>query len=501
MKFTLSHNDRILTLVESEKVERGQLSKSLTKKLEYYNFLPMQVKKRWNGVISYFHQDKYVPSGLWMELRDIAKKYNFPIEIEGLRNLFFDIDGQEFKDYVDKKFEGSKMPPRGYQIDAAYKILKHNLCISELATSAGKSLIVFIVFSYLLDNKINKRCLMIVPTINLVIQAFEDFHEYNNGLKEENKTVLNIKQIHGGESKDFTMDQNIFVGTFQSLILFPDTFLHAFDVVCVDETHKAKAKTIQDIIGKCTNAVRKFGLTGTVPKKGTLDWLTLQAYLGPLVTEIKAKELQDAGFISKLFINVIEIHHEDKIKEGFDVVSSTIEDKARLLKMEQDTVIQSTKRKEIIKRVVNKCDGNQLVLFHRTSYGKELHKYLKENTDKDVYYIDGGVNKDVRNEIKHLMENGTDKVLVASYGTLSTGVSIKNIHYIHLTESFKSDVIIRQSLGRGLRLHKDKALLYVFDYTDVLRTTKKNLLYFHSKARQKIYDEQQFPYKIKEVRL
>jgi superfamily II DNA or RNA helicase len=280
----------MLTLTESEKVERGQLSKSLTKKLEYYNFLPQQVKKRWNGIISYFHQDKYVPSGLWMELSDIAKKYNFPIEIEGLRNLFYDIDGQEFKEYVNKKFEGSSMPPRDYQIESAYKILKHRLCISELATSAGKSLIVFIVFSYLLDNKINKRCLMIVPTINLVIQAFEDFHEYNNGLKEENKTKLEIKQIHGGESKDFTMAQNIFVGTFQSLILFPDTFLTAFDVVCVDETHRAKAKTIQDIIGKCINANRKFGLTGTVPKKGTLDWLTLQAYLGPLVTEIKAKD-------------------------------------------------------------------------------------------------------------------------------------------------------------------------------------------------------------------
>ena len=99
------------------------------------------------------------------------------------------------------------------------------------------------------------------------------------------------------------------------------------------------------------------------------------------------------------------------------------------------------------------------------------------------------------------MEKGTNKVLIASYGTLSTGVSIKNIHFIHLTESFKSDVIIRQSLGRGLRLHKDKAKLYVFDYVDILRTTKKNLLYFHGKARQKIYNEQKFPFKKKEVYL
>lgn len=507
MKFILSHNDRILTLIDGDRTEKGQLQKSLTKKLEYYNFLPKQVKAKWNGVISYFHQDKYVPSGLWMELRDIAKKYRYNIEIEGLRNLFYDLDFDEFQEWVDNKFEGATnkkgqiFEPRDYQVHSAYKIIKHKLSISELATSAGKSLIIYLVFSYLLEKGLTKRCLMIVPTINLVIQAFEDFHEYNSFLKEENRTPLEIKQIHGGESKEYTSDQNIFVGTFQSLVKFSDNFLSAFDTVCCDETHKVKAKSIQDILGRCHSANRRFGLTGTVPKAGTLDWLTLQAYLGPLITEIKAKELQDKGHISKLHINVIEIHHPEKIKESFDDIASTIEDKAKLLRMEQDTIIQNKKRIEIIKRVIDKCDGNQLVLFHRTSYGKDLYKYIKENTNKKVYYIDGSIDKNTRNEIKHLMEEGTDKVLVASYGTFSTGISVKNLHYLHLTESFKSDVIIRQSLGRGLRLHDDKAILQVFDYTDVLRTTKKNLVYFHGKARQKIYKEQGFPYKIKEIYL
>jgi len=507
MKFTLSHNNRILTLVDADRTEKGQLQKSLTKKLEYYNFLPNPVKAKWNGIISYFHQDKYVPSGLWMELREVAKKYRYDIEIDGLRNLFYDLEFNEFSEWVNSKFEdatdkkGEPFAPRDYQINSAYKILKYKLSISELATSAGKSLIIYIAFSYLLDKGLSKKCLMIVPTINLVIQAFEDFHEYNSFLKPNNKTLLEIKQIHGGESKEYTYDQNIFVGTFQSLVKFSDSFLSAFDTICCDETHKVKAKSIQDILGRCHSADRRFGLTGTVPKKGTLDWLTLQAYLGPLITEIKAKELQDKGHISKLFINVLELHHSDKIKESFDEITATIDDKSKLLRMEQDVIIQNKQRIEVIKRVVDKCKGNELVLFHRTVYGKDLYKYINENTNKKVYYIDGGVDKNARNEIKHLMEHGKDKVLVASYGTFSTGINVKNIHYIHLTESFKSDIIIRQSLGRGLRLHDDKAILYVFDYTDILRSTKKNLVYFHGKARQKIYKEQKFPYKIKEIYL
>ena len=499
MKFELSHNNKILTLTEASKVEIGQLKKSLTKKLEYYNFLPDQAKRNWNGIITYFHKDKFIPVGLWHEVRQIAEKYKFDIEIDGLKSIFFDIDRSELHEYLDKKFEGSNIQPRDYQIEASYKILKNMCSISELATAAGKSLIMYIVISYLIDNKLNNRFLIIVPTINLVIQAFEDFNEYNDNLKLENKTNLNIKQIHGGENKDFTMSQNIFVGTFQSLVNYDEKFLLAFDLVMVDETHRTKSKSIQDIIGKCHNSVRRIGLTGTVPKEGTLDWLTLQAYLGPLVTKVKAKELQDKGYISKILINIIEINHDINIKESFDTIHSNIEDRSKLLKMEQDSIISSRNRLEVIKRIAEKCSGNQLVLFHRTDYGKDIFKYLSKNTDKRVYYIDGGVDANSRNDIKKLMEDDSDKILVASFGTLSTGTNIRNIHYIHLTESFKSDVIIRQSLGRGLRLHNDKAKLIAFDYVDILRTTKKNLLYFHGKARQQIYNEQQYPYKIKEV--
>jgi len=85
---------------------------------------------------------------------------------------------------------------------------------------------------------------------------------------------------------------------------------------------------------------------------------------------------------------------------------------------------------------------------------------------------------------------------------MSTGVSINNIHNLYLIESFKSDVIIRQSIGRGLRMHKLKDKLWIFDFVDDLRIKGfKNYLYKHGEARRVIYDEQKFPYNIKKVDL
>ena len=511
MVFETTHEGKILTLVDATELERKQLSLSLTKKLETYNFLPPAVKRKWNGIISYFHKDKFVPIGLWKEIKYVAETYKFPLEITGLGDALFykDISREEFQEWIENKFEGSidskgkPFFPYDYQINTAYKILTNKICISELTTAAGKSLIIFICIAYFQEKELSKKFLMIVPSIDLVIQAYENFHEYNSFLTEKNKIPLNIKQIHGGEKKDFKASQNIHVSTFQSLGKFQNSYFKAFDTVIVDECHRTKSNTIRECISKCVNVERRFGLTGTTPKQGTLDSLTLQAYLGPTVIKITAEELQEMGTISEVEIAIVEFNYPEEIQKRFDLIRKDLkgEDKGKLLKIEQDFVIQYKPRIETISKIISKVQKNQLVLFHRQAYGKELKKYLEDNTDKEVYFIYGEIKKDDRVEIKKLMESGTNKVLVASYGTLSTGVNIKNIHNIHFTESFKSDVIVRQSIGRGLRTHKDKDKLRLYDYVDCLDSNKRSMLVNHSRVRKTIYKEQGFNYIIKKVSL
>lgn len=414
MKFEVTHGGKILTLVESTPLERKQLGLSLTKKLEYYKFLPQSIKSKWNGIITYFHNEKYVPIGLWNEVKEVAKTFKYELKVKGLEEIFYtETTFDEFNKWVEERFtdakndKGEVFYPRDYQIEAAYKIITNKYCSSELATSAGKSLIIFLSIAFLQEKELQKNFLMIVPSIDLVIQAYNDFNDYNSYLLAENRFPMNIKQIHGGEKKDFLATQNIHISTFQSLNNFENHYFLKWDCVIVDEMHKSKSQSIKEIIGKCINSTRRFGVTGTMPKEGTLDSLTVQAYLGPKVTDIKAKKLQDQGHIAGVKIAVLNIEYPEEVKERFDLIKKNVTDKSKLLKLEQDFVISSKKRLEVISGITSKIDKNQLILFHRQEYGKTVRDFLKENTDKEIYFIYGSTPKDERVEIINKMKENT----------------------------------------------------------------------------------------------
>jgi superfamily II DNA or RNA helicase len=281
-------------------------------------------------------------------------------------------------------------------------------------------------------------------------------------------------------------------------------YFDEFDTVIVDETHKAKSVSIKTILEKCENAERKFGLSGTIPKPGTLDRLTLMAYTGPVITSISADFLTKKGYITPCEVLVLEMDYaKPEVKDGFKTLfQRSEEDRKRLLNLEQNFAIQSDLRLEFITDMILKNKKNSLVLFFRIEYGNRIYDLLRQKTNRRVFYIDGSTDKGLRELQKAELEEGEGKILIASFGTFSTGINIKNIHTIYLTESFKSEVIIRQSIGRGLRKHKDKEKLIIVDFVDDFCDGRfKNYLYKHSLARQEIYREQKFPYSIKRANL
>lgn len=134
------------------------------------------------------------------------------------------------------------------------------------------------------------------------------------------------------------------------------------------------------------------------------------------------------------------------------------------------------------------------------SYGKNIYNKLKDISDNNtiVYYIDGQTKDSLREFYKKEMDkvDGKRRILVASYMTLSTGISINQIHNIFFTESFKSEKIIKQTIGRGLRLHKLKKVLYVIDFVDDFSIPGyKNYVLQQSNERKEIYNREKFPYK------
>jgi superfamily II DNA or RNA helicase len=154
---------------------------------------------------------------------------------------------------------------------------------------------------------------------------------------------------------------------------------------------------------------------------------------------------------------------------------------------------------------VSKCENNTLLLFHSIENGQRIFDKLKsEIDDKEFFYIDGEISGRKREEIKKQMEvtDGKTKVLVASFGTLGTGVSINAIFNVIFADSFKSEQIIIQSIGRGLRLHSDKDKVNIFDLVDIFdHNDMNNALYRHYKEREGFYEKRKYPYKIIKINL
>ena len=499
MNISLSDDKKFLIINSCTEHEYEQLKTSLTKKIEGWRFHPLVKKGVWNGEISFIKKNK-IPSGLWKEVVDICKEYDLEFSLNGITEIFDTVLTEDsFESWANDFFAKSDIKPRDYQISAAYKILKYRRCLAELATSAGKTLISFMVIAYLMEVLGKKKILMIVPNVSLVVQASGDFEEYN-----KQRVSLKIQQIYSGVK--IRPSSNIVIGTYQSLVKYDEDYFNQFDVVLIDETHKAKAASIQKITDKCWHCDYRFGLSGTIPKRGTVDRLSLMSALGPLVTQIKANYLQDEGHIAQC--KVIQFHMDYATVEqkgAFADLSKNSYDRQRLFGLEQNFINQDEKRLNFISQIINKCTSNSLVLFHKIDYGEKIYNKLKEVTNKKIYYVDGGVSSDLREEFKSRMEKNDDVIIVASYGTFSTGISIKNIHNIFFTESFKSEVIIRQSIGRGLRKHHAKDVVKIYDFIDDLRFKDEsvdwtNYTFRHGMERRKIYKEEKFPFEVHDIK-
>lgn len=174
--------------------------------------------------------------------------------------------------------------------------------------------------------------------------------------------------------------------------------------------------------------------------------------------------------------------------------------KAKMFSNEQNYIINNKARLDFVVNVISRIPRNSLVLFHRIEHGKKLYDALRQRSQKKVYYVDGGTDSDIREEYKKKMEAGEEIVIVASYGTFSTGISIKKIHSVFFTESFKSEVIIRQSIGRGLRQHESKKEVIIVDFVDNLSTPDwECYLFRHGQVRQQIYKQEKFNFDVKQV--
>lgn len=281
--------------------------------------------------------------------------------------------------------------------------------------------------------------------------------------------------------------------------------------LCVSNCHHAKAKSIKDVVLKSYNSKYSVGMTGTLPPEGSLDSFTVQSYLGPCVYVVKSADLIASKFATPVKVVGIEMDYlDDEVKKKlYDLrnVSADEKDGVKLLNLEKDIVRENRKRMVYVCDTIAKSTKNSLVLFSdiKNDYGRNIYNYLKDNTNKTVYYIDGGTKAENRDYFKKQMEETDGVIIVASIGTFSEGISINNCHNIFLVESSKSEYIVRQALGRGMRLLEGKQIMIVIDFQDNFiygthKYQKVNYLMRHAHERARIYKDKGFPYKSYKVK-
>jgi superfamily II DNA or RNA helicase len=506
VKLRVTENGKYLRLYEASEVELEQVQFSLKKRIRGFFYNPLVKKKLWDGYISFF-KDGYIPIGLWNEIFKLGETFNYKVEIEGLdRIIDVNFDEADFRKWCEDHFaDNPKYKARDYQVDSAIAILKNRLTTSEIATSSGKTLITFLVYGYLMyKNSLNKM-LVIVPNTTLVMQLNDDWEEYNNG-----KLPMKIRMVYGG-TKDNDPSANVIVGTFHSLTRKSIEYFRGIDCICVDEAHQAKTTSIKSVLDKCKDSVIRFGLSGTMLSDNSADYFTITAYLGPMVNSISPKFLFKEGYATPIKVKIIRLDYQstDIREKLYDLRKSKTQlDGSQLLSLEKKMVVQHKGRFNFVVNLISKTSKNSLVLFSniKDQYGKNIYEALKDQTEKVCYYVDGGVSKEHREYYKKDMENGDNKVLVASFTTFSTGISIKNIHNIFFIESYRSEIIVKQSIGRGMRLLEGKESVNIIDIVDDLSWKKgerqnDNYLLRHGKARLEFYKQYTSDIKIHNVHL
>jgi len=498
MEFRISKNKQELVLTKGDELEQIQLELYFKKRIDNYRFHPLVKKGLWDGNINFINKNR-LSIGLWKELYHMCKKYNYPLKVTGLKTYLGanNFDPSEYIEWEQEYFEDMSKKPRYYQTDTVVKFLKWKRSIAELATSAGKTMIIFNLFAFLKSKGYLKgQFLIIVPNISLVLQTLESFLELS---KDKTKLQFTYQTIGGGNNK-YNPEVDLVIGTFQTLRSLDEKLLSRVQVALVDEVHTAASKSVKTVLTKCRKALFRCGLSGTtLIEKGNTDSFTLQSYIGPLVHKVSAKELTDGGYATKVNIVQLRLNYleEEKRIELWRAFQNEQVDNASVLKLEKKIITTSEVRFRFLIDFAKRLKSNSLILFQDVagSYGHRIQNQLEQELDSKKYeilYVSGEIDKNTRERYRKLL-NQKDKirVMVASFGTFSVGIDVNNIHNIVFAESYKSEKIIKQSIGRGMRLDSNKDQVTIYDFVDDFRyNNSKNFVFRHGETRRHIYKQE-----------
>ena len=455
-----------------------------------FQFVPSFRSKIWDGKIRLFSIQTYeIYHGLIGHIEKFCESRGYIVTYSDPEISFT----EDFSVYHAEKFISTLNLPKKYsvhqhQLEAFIHAIRQRRTTLVSPTASGKSLIIYLIVRQILNYR-GKKGLIIVPTTSLVAQLSKDFEDYGWNIDE------NVHQIFQGKAK--TTNKPLVISTWQSLYTMPPEYLHQFDFVLGDECHLAKAKSLTTILSNAANARYRVGLTGTLDGTKT-HRLVIEGLFGPVRQVVTTTELMDKKLLSDFEIKCLVLkHNEDSCKLARETKSYELE-----IKM----LIESEARNKFIKNLALSLPGTTLLLYQYVDkHGKILYDIIKSSEnigDRPVYLIHGKISTEERELYREEIIKGNNSLVIASFGTYSTGINIPNIDNVIFASPSKSRIRNLQSIGRALRLSNGKKIATLYDISDDLRIDKyTNHTLKHFSERLEIYNAEKFKFKIYKIQL
>ena len=480
----ISKANEVFLKVNAEPHIEYELRDHFTFEVEGAKFMPQYRNRNWNGEIHLFDlRSKRIYVGLLDRVISFCKRHDYTYKF--VDNEYY---GTPYEENDTISYEGVKdymtsicnHSPRKYQVEGVYDALKHNRKLLISPTASGKSLMIYALVRYYVDK--GKKILLVVPTTSLVEQMYKDFEEY--GWDSQSW----CHKIYSG--KDKTNEFPVTITTWQSVYKLERSFFTDYDVIIGDEAHLFKSKSLVSIMSKLEHAKYRFGFTGTLDGTQTHKWV-LEGLFGPSYKVTKTDELMRQGHLSQLDIQCLVLKHDTR---KFDTYNDEIE-----------YLISHEKRNNFIKNLTLDLGGNTLILYSRVeAHGQVLYDLINRSkqSDRQVFFVHGGVDAEEREQVREITETENNAIIVASYGTFSTGINIKNLHNVIFASPSKSRIRNLQSIGRVLRKGTNKVKAILYDISDdCTKGSKRNYTLNHFIERIKIYNEENFNYEIITIQL
>lgn len=480
--------------IDAEPSIRMGMTEHFARYVKGYQFQPKYRARIWDGKIRFFnYQTGRIYAGLIQEIisycKDEGLKVSIDPEVKEMFSSGYEVDG--YLDGLRLSAHGKEISFRDYQRNAIISSIQQKRRLIQSPTSSGKSSIIYGMCRFLLDEVFerNERILIVVPTIQLVNQMYSDFEDYSslNG--------WNTSEMVSRSTDKKTWDGGrILISTWQSIYKKEEGFFDQFRGLIVDEAHQAKATSLVRI-GTLCNAEYRFGLSGSIDDEDETTGMTLKGLFGFKLTTTTTKKLMEDKTVAQAKVNCVHL----------DYTGMSTPDRFTY-QQEVQWLAQSKERNNFIVDLANDLDGNVLVLFSLVEkHGKPLFEMMKKR-DKEVFLVYGGTDVDDREKVRKMAESHKGCIILASYQTFSTGVSIRNLHHIVFASPTKSFSRVIQSIGRGLRTSETKSTCDIWDLFDEIFGNSKqlnsyNYTFRHFTERIKIYIKEGFDYTLNKIKL